>query len=381
MSVDYQEILGTIRNNFADEVRTMEGSTGRWDNEHCIRTGSIGLDIATGIGGIPKGMITQLIGEYSSGKTSLALMIARNAQKQGTPVVFIDAEYSLTPSHARVHGVNVDELLVNQPNSQEEAIDLIVGICNQDVPALFIIDSIPALKSQRVMESDAETETRALEARRWAAQLPRVAKALVDSKSTLIMINQVRKNMDTSPWAPQFTYPGGEAIKFQSNLILFMRRRVEGKRNETGMDFQQCNVDLIKNKVGTPYKKASFLLHPSETVRYDEDIISEAMEWGIIDDSRKFEDGEELNKKGWHSIILTNEMIQAIIENDDPDFDPEQNVIQKYNYKPFMEELGKYPSIVPYLEDQLLEMLNDDDESSTLEESENDEDETQEDGE
>lgn len=348
-----------------DDLMFMDGTAGRWPDEKIIRTGSIGLDRAIGIGGWPKGRIIEVYGEFSSGKTTLCLLSVAKAQEAGVPVVFIDAENAFDPNYAKKLGVDLKGLLVNQPNGLENAIDLIMHLmANAPKEGLLIVlDSVAQLEPVHVMESDAHTQTIGLKARVWSSQLPKLTQAAKKSNSTLILINQVREKINPKPWEEKKSIPGGNAIKFGTSLRLQIRRKLEGKQEEGGSTGQTVFVDVQKNKVGSPHKKASFWLPAGKPIEWATDVIDESIKAKVILEDLKIDQdkkGEITESKGktWFSLKLDEKRWEAI-RNDDPAAEFKTPVaISVYRYKEFVKVIAQYPTLLELLEEELLDLLS-----------------------
>lgn len=367
-----------------DDLTFMDGTAGRWPEDKIIRTGSIGLDRAIGIGGWPKGRIIEVYGEFSSGKTTLCLLSIVKAQEQGVPVIFIDAENAFDPNYAKKLGVDLQGLLVNQPDGLENAIDLIIHLMEHAPKEglMIVLDSVAQLEPMHVMESDAHTQTIGLKARVWSSQLPKLTKAAQKSNSTLILINQVREKINPKPWEEKKSIPGGNAIKFGTSLRLHIRRKVEGKQEEGGSTGQTVFVDVQKNKVGSPHKKASFWLPAGKPIEWATDIIDESIKAGVILEDVKIEEdkktGEIVESKGktWFSLKLDEKRWEAI-RTDDPEAEFKTPVaISVYRYKEFVKTIAQYPTLLELLEEELLDLLSADATTTTVrDDDEDDEDE------
>jgi recombination protein RecA len=365
-----------------DDLMFMDGTAGRWPEDKIIRTGSIGLDRAIGIGGWPKGRIIEVYGEFSSGKTTLCLLTVAKAQEAGVPVVFVDAENAFDPNYAKKLGVDLQGLLVNQPNGLENAIDLLMHLMDNAPKEglLIVLDSVAQLEPVHVMESDAHTQTIGLKARVWSSQLPKLTQAAKKSNSTLILINQVREKINPKPWEEKKSIPGGNAIKFGTSLRLQIRRKLEGKQEEGGSTGQTVFVDVQKNKVGSPHKKASFWLPAGKPIEWATDIIDEAIRAKVILEDVKIDQdkktGEIVESKGktWYSLKLDEKRWEAI-RTDDPEAEFKTPVaISAYRYKEFVKTIAQYPTLIELLEEELLDLLSVETVSVTSDDDDDDED-------
>lgn len=323
----FDEMLNALKEEYGTQtVMRLEGTSGLWPEDKIIRTGSIDMDMAIGIGGWPRGGLVQVQGMESSGKTTLAIMTIAQAQKQGLLVAVIDAENSMDPNWMRRHGVDTSKVIIIQPAHLEQAIDLIVDLFDRGVD-LVVLDSIAALKSKEIMNNAADKETRALEARRWSAQLPRIIQSLRNSQyvegedeprpgSLGLFINQKRESMDMYTAA---TSPGGKALKFNMRLIVDIKRDLDGKRNEDGIDSHTSIATCEKNKVGSPFKKARWTLYTREGLDI-RNYLQEAIDCGakydiVFVDVKSTEDGEWLSKKNWRTVFITGPAREYIEAN------------------------------------------------------------------
>lgn len=339
----------------------------RWTADKIIRTGSLGLDMAIGIGGIPRGRFVEVFGPESSGKTTLALHLVKEAQQQGVVCVYIDAENALDPVYMQSIGVDISALPIAQPNGLEKAIDQMNTLMETGKVGLIVVDSIPALKSTIVLEGDADQETRALEARRWAAQVPRLSRNAMKYNCTIMFINQQRESMDM--YKP-FTTPGGTALKFAYSLRMRVKAIMEGKKNN-GIDYHQMEVDLQKNKVGIPFRKCSLFFMPGTGVDWTEDVFIAATQWEVIKEDQRYDEpgGDSIVKKGWYSVPLEPGDLEAI-RIDDPDFEePETGAFQVYQYGKMLAALTAHPAFVEVIEERTLNTLSPERISAILEET------------
>lgn len=348
-----------------DNARFLEGSTSLLPPDQRIRTGSLSADMALGTGGLTRGKIHEIHGPYSSGKTTLALHAVRNAQRAGIPCVFIDAEYALNPTWMRKLGINTSEVLVMQPSSLENAIDTMIAVAENSPGALFVFDSVAASKSKSVMEADAETETRQVEARRWSIQVPRIVEACNRTLTTGIFINQTREGTDRYG-NPLYTTPGGSALKFAYYTQINIKRvQKEGRKEETGVEFSDVTVDVVKNKGGSPFVKGHYTIRKNQPINRYEDILGVALEYGIVEEGVKYDDdGDPTNKNNWFSIKLSPEDVEAIRE-DYPEYGEGKNeseeFFQAYLQAKFLEAVTPWHVFLDRLEERILNTLNDGD--------------------
>lgn len=219
-----------------------------------IPTGSIGIDIATGIGGLPRGRIIEIFGPESSGKTTLALHIIAEAQKKGDICAYIDAENSLDPSYARNLGIDMDKLYFTQPISGEQGLDMLEGMIRADVKVI-IVDSVAALTPKDEIEGEMGANQMGKQARLMGHALRKLVSIIAKKNALVIFINQIRMNIGT--YGNPETTPGGKALKFYTSLRIDIRKSASLKQGETLIGVE-TKVKVVKNKVATPYNTAGF---------------------------------------------------------------------------------------------------------------------------
>lgn len=373
-------ILNEIRDNGGDAT-LLSGATGLWDEDSLIRTGSLALDMSIGVGGLPRGKFIEISGEESSGKTTLALHIAREAQARGLNVVYYDSENALDPTYCTLLGVDLESMIISQPDNLEQGLSQMIYLMEQKAfDGLIVLDSIPNLLPKSMMEADPEAEgRRAAMAAVYSRVLPRLKKAIRESNATAFFINQTRDAMADSKYKPQTTTPGGKALKFAYDLRLDVKRQIESdqKRQRDGIDYQVCLVTVIKNKVGSPFKTGEFVIWKDGTgINWQFDVIEAGIEYGGVSSHMKFADGEFIKKKHYYSIRLDAEIwgklneefgdeIDMIIEdvemtNEETGEIATEEVIyiQKYNRGPFIQYVSQFPTLIEYIEDRTLMTLD-----------------------
>jgi recombination protein RecA len=248
-----------------------------------IPTGCMAIDLATGVGGIPRGRITEIYGPESSGKTTLALHIIAEAQKLGGIAAFVDAEHALDAIYARKLGVNIDELLVSQPDYGEQALEIVDSLVRSGAVDVIVLDSVAALVPKVEIEGDMEEQQVGLQARLMSKALRKLAGNLNRTKTALIFINQVRVKIGAYGPNPETT-TGGVSLKFYATMRMDIRRSTPLKE---GMDTigNRTKVKIVKNKIAPPFREAAFDIYYGEGISRETSTLDLATELNIIDKS------------------------------------------------------------------------------------------------
>ena len=261
-----------------------------------ISTGSLGLDIALGIGGIPKGRVTEIYGPESSGKTTLTLQIIAQCQKEGGTCAFIDAEHALDPQYAEKLGVNVDELLLSQPDTGEQALEVADMLVKSKSVDLVIIDSVAALVPRAEIEGEMGDHHVGLQARLMSQALRKITGNIQRSGATVVFINQIRMKIGVMFGSPETT-TGGNALKFYSSVRLDIRRIGSVKEGDevTG---NETRVKVVKNKVSPPFKQAEFQIMYGLGINQEGEILDFGSKLGLVEKSGAFYklDGESIGQ-------------------------------------------------------------------------------------
>ena len=256
------------------------GGTANLDVE-AISTGCLSLDIALGVGGVPKGRIVEVFGPESSGKTTLALHIVAECQKNGGKAAFIDAENALDPEYAKNLGCNSDDLLVSQPDSGEQALDILQKLLETAALDVIVIDSVAALVPKAELDGQIGDVTVGLQARLMSQVLRKLSGPINKSRTCVVFINQIREKIGVMFGSPETT-PGGRALKFYSSVRLDIRR-IAAIKEGTDMTGNRTRVKVVKNKVAPPFKMTEFDIMYGKGISYSGDLLDLALQGGVVE--------------------------------------------------------------------------------------------------
>ncbi|MEF3691427.1 MAG: recombinase RecA [Candidatus Moraniibacteriota bacterium] len=284
-------VVDEIRQKFGEGMIMKLGEVKRVDVAS-IPTGSISLDIALGIGGVPRGRIIEIYGPESSGKTTLSLHIASNAQKAGGTVAFVDAEHAMDPEYAKRIGVNIDELLISQPDAGEQALDIVETLVRSNAVDLIVVDSVAALVPRAEIEGEMGDQHVGRQARLMSQALRKLTPIVSKSNTVVIFINQIRMKIGVMFGNPETT-SGGQALKFYSSVRIEVRRSAQIKSGEQVVG-NRVKVKVVKNKVAPPFQTSEFDIMYNEGISRSGDLLDTGVKLEVVKKSgNSYSFGEE----------------------------------------------------------------------------------------
>jgi recombination protein RecA len=276
---ELEATIANIKTRFGEGSIMKLGEAPRVDVD-VIPTGSLGLDLALGVGGIPRGRVIEIFGPEASGKTTLALQIAAQAQKKGGLCAFVDAEHALDPEYAKKLGVKIDDLLISQPDTGEQALEIVESLVRSGKIDVVVIDSVAALTPQAEIEGEMGAHHIGLQARLMSQALRKLTAITAKSKTVVIFINQIRMQIGVMFGNPETT-TGGKALKFYASVRIEVRRIAQIKKGDEIIG-NRVRAKVVKNKVAAPFKVAEFDLISNEGISLAGDVLNLGEKHGII---------------------------------------------------------------------------------------------------
>lgn len=272
-------VIGEIKSKFGEGSIMKLGEVKKVDVA-AISTGAASLDMALGIGGVPRGRIIEIYGPESSGKTTLTLHIIANAQNEGGVAAFVDAEHAMDPAYAKKIGVNIDDLLISQPDAGEQALEIVETLVRSNAVDVIVVDSVAALTPRAEIEGEMGASHVGLQARLMSQALRKLTAIIAKTNATVIFINQIRMKIGVMFGNPETT-TGGNALKFYSSVRIEVRRAAQIKQGENIVG-NRVKVKVVKNKVAPPFQMTEFDIMYNEGISKEGDLIELGVKLGII---------------------------------------------------------------------------------------------------
>lgn len=318
---DLDAAISTITKSYGEGAIMRLGTAHAQKQIQVIPTGALAVDLALGVGGVPRGRVVEIYGPESSGKTTLMLHVIANAQKNGGLAAFIDAEHALDPAYAKKLGVNLDDLLVSQPDSGEEALTICETLARSNALDVIVVDSVAALVPKAELEGDMGMATMGMQARLMSQALRKLTAILNKSKCTCVFTNQLREKVGVMFGNPETT-PGGKALKFYASVRIDIRRKDTLKDASGNAMGNHVKVKIVKNKVAPPFAEAEFDIIYNHGIDKEGCIIEVGIDNGVVDkkgawiqfNGELIGQGKEAAKKALiEKPELANQIVEAIL--------------------------------------------------------------------
>ena len=309
--------LGTIEKQFGSGSIMRLGDASRSLTVEAIPTGSLSLDIALGIGGIPKGRIIEVFGAESAGKSTLAQHLIAQTQAAGGMAAYIDAEHALDPSYAASCGINIEELLISQPDTGEQALEIAEALIRSNAVDIVVVDSVAALVPRAEIEGEMGDTHVGLQARLMSQALRKLTAVTSRSHCAVVFINQLREKVGIMFGNPEVT-PGGRALKFYSSVRIDLRR-IEGIKQSSTLVGNRVRAKVVKNKVAAPFRVAEFDIMFKQGISKEGDLVDLGVEYGILKKSGAFYSWDETRlgqgRENAKEYLKANPSVSLTLEN------------------------------------------------------------------
>jgi recombination protein RecA len=316
-----QQVVNSIKKEFGES--SVFAATDRGLSVDVISTGSLSIDIATGVGGFPRGRIIEVFGPESSGKTTIALSAIASAQKAGGTTVFIDTENALDPTYAERIGINLDRLLISQPNSGEEALRIAEKFVENGVVDLIVLDSVAALVPSAEISGEIGDSHVGLQARLMSQALRKLSGIINKTKTVMIFTNQLRDKVGMSSYGPSETTSGGRALKFYATMRLDVRR-IQSLKTSSGVVGARTKVKIVKNKVAPPFREAEFDIIFPNGISLPGELIDYGVANNLVSKRGAYFEFEDVRAQG------KDKMRAALIEKPEAAFRLHSQVLALY---------------------------------------------------
>lgn len=316
---DLQEALEEIRQRFGEgAIMNLKDKIATSEDVEVISTGSLSLDLALGVNGIPRGRVIEIFGPESSGKTTLSLHVLREAQKKGGVGAFIDVEHALDPDYAKKIGVDFNQLLISQPDSGEEALQIVETLSRSKEVDVIVVDSVAALLPKQELAGEIGDIQIGLQARLMSSALRKLSGIIAKTNTSVIFLNQTRMKIGVM-WGNPETTPGGLALKFYASVRIDLRRIAQIKQGENIIG-SRIKAKIVKNKVAAPFKIVEFDIYYNEGISYLADVINNGIKQGVIKKNGSWYEYEETKLgqgiEGAKSFLKENPKISEKIKKD-----------------------------------------------------------------